>query len=205
MADGRGLLAAALVPSAGPPVQLRHLAGLLIQQPRLQHVSEQMVVAIPAAAVIQRDQEQIPPIQRLQHGLAAALPGNRIAQRPAQPAQDGSLQQERLNPARLTLQNLLGQIVHDVTFIARETGDEPGHIRSSLHRQRRQLQRGDPALGTALQHRHIPHRQLQPHHPVQVRRRLLRGETQISRADLGQLAARPQPGQRQHRIRPAAR
>jgi hypothetical protein len=38
-----------------------------------------MVVAIPPAAVIQRNQEQVPPVQRLQHALATTLPGDGIA------------------------------------------------------------------------------------------------------------------------------
>ena len=88
VADGHGRLAVLLVPRARPPVQVRHLAGLLVQQARLQHVGEEMVVAIPPAAVVERDQEQVPPVQRLQHGLAAILPGDGIAQRTAQPAQD---------------------------------------------------------------------------------------------------------------------
>ena len=67
-------------------MQARHLVRLLVEQARLQYVGKQMVVAIPLAAVIQGDQEQVAPVQRLQHGLAAALPGDRIAQRAAQPA-----------------------------------------------------------------------------------------------------------------------
>src|SRR5690348_7415412 len=53
VADGHGLLAVLLVPRARPPVQVRHLARLLVEQARLQHVSEQMVVSIPPAAVIE--------------------------------------------------------------------------------------------------------------------------------------------------------
>ena len=58
--DGLGRLAAALVPRARPPVQVRHLAGLLVEQPRIQHVGEELVVAIPPAAVIERDQDKFP-------------------------------------------------------------------------------------------------------------------------------------------------
>ena len=39
----------------------------------LQHVGEQVVVAVPLAAVVERDEEQVPAVQRLQHGLAAVL------------------------------------------------------------------------------------------------------------------------------------
>ena len=173
VADGLRLLAVLLVPFARPPVQVRHLAGLLVQQPRLQHVSEQMVVAIPPAAVIERDQEQVPPVQRLQHRLAATLPGDGIAQRTAQPAQDGGLQQEGVDTFGLTRQHLLGQVVDDVTIIAREAGDEAGDVVSALHRQRRQLERGDPALGAPLQRGHVPRRQPQAHHLVEVRRGLV--------------------------------
>jgi hypothetical protein len=56
---------------------------------------------------------------------------------------------------------------------------------------------GNPFFGAGLQRGHVPRRQLQAHNPVQVRRRLIRGEAQLGRANLGQLAARPQPGQRQ--------
>ena len=123
MADGHGLLTVLLVPHACPPVQVWYLVGLLVEQARLQHVGKQMVVAIPLAAVIQRDHEQVPPVQRLQHCLAAPLPGDRIAQRTAQPAQDRGLQQERLDTIGLTLQHLLDQVVDDVTIIAREAGE----------------------------------------------------------------------------------
>ena len=98
--DRRRLLAVALEPGARPPVQFRDLAGLLVQQVRLQHVGEQVVVAVPAAAVVERDHEQVAPVQRLQHGLAAALPGDGVAQRAAQPVQDGGLQQERPDRGR---------------------------------------------------------------------------------------------------------
>src|SRR6266567_9627559 len=113
----------------------------------MQHVSEEIVVAIPPAAVVKRDQEQVPSIQRLQHGLAATLPGDGIAQWTAQSAEDGGLQQEGLDVIGLTLQNFLNQVVDDVAVIPREAGNKAGDVVSPLHRERRQLERGDPALG----------------------------------------------------------
>ena len=93
--------------------------GLLVQQARSQHVGKEMVVAIPLAAVVERDQEQVPSIERLQHGLAAVLAGDGIAQWAAQPAQDGGLQQEAPDLVGLTLQDLLGQVVDDVAVVPR--------------------------------------------------------------------------------------
>jgi hypothetical protein len=88
MVDRLGSLAILLVPDARAPVQLSNVVGLFVQQVRLQHVREQLVVAIPLAAIIQRDQEQVSLLQCNQLGLAAVLAGDGIAQRAAQPVQD---------------------------------------------------------------------------------------------------------------------
>ena len=40
--------------------------GLLVQQARTQHVGEEVVVAVPPAAVVERDQEEVAPLERLQ-------------------------------------------------------------------------------------------------------------------------------------------
>ena len=83
MLDRRSRLVVLLVPRAGPPVQVRNLIGPLVPQVRLQDVGEELVIAIPPAAVIERDQEQVSPLQRRQLGLATVLAGDGIAQRAA--------------------------------------------------------------------------------------------------------------------------
>ena len=70
----------------------------------------------------------------------------------------------------------------------------------SCMRQRGQLQRRDPALGALGQRRDVRRGQREAHRPVEVVRRLLRGEAQVGGADLDQLAARAEPGQRQRRV-----
>ena len=100
----------------------------------------------------------------------------------------------------LALQDLLDQVVDDVAVVAGEAGDEAGDVVAALHRQRRQLERGDPALGAPLQRGDVLGRQRQPHHVVEVGRGLVGGEAQVGGADLDQLAAGPQPGQRQRRV-----
>ena len=168
MADGLGRFAVALVPRARPPVQVRDVVGLLVKQARAQHVGEEVVIAIPPAAVVERDQEQVPAIQRLQHGLAVVLAGDGVAQRAAQPVQDGGLQQEAPDTFGLPLQDLFDQVVDDVAVVPREAGDEAGDVVAPLHRQRRQLQRGDPAFGASLQRGHVLRSQIQAHHLVEV-------------------------------------
>ena len=127
------------------------------------------MVAIPLAAVVERDQEQVCAIERLEHGLAAVLTGDGIAQWAAQPAQDRGLQQEAPNMIGLTLQDLLDQVVDDVAVVPGEARDEAGDIVTPLDRERRQLERGDPAFGTPFQRGDIRRRQVQIHHLVEVR------------------------------------
>ena len=155
------------------------------------------MVAIPAAAVVERDQEQVPSIERLQHGLATALAGDGIAQRAAQPVQDGGLQQEAPDLFGLTLQDLLDQVVDDVAIVPGEALDEAGDVVSTLHRKRRQLECSDPPFGARLQRGDIARAEIQPHRLVEVCGGLVRGEAQICRADLGEFAPRPQASQRQ--------
>ena len=181
-------------------MQVRNVVGLLVPQARVQDVGEELVIAIPPAAVIKRDQEQVLPLQRRQLGLTAVLAGNGIAQRAAQPVQDGGLQQEVLDMLGLALQDLLGQEIDDVPVIPGEAVDERGDVLSPLHRERRQLQRGDPPFGAPLQRCDVGRGQRQSHHPVEVRRGLAWREAQIGGADLGELATPSQPRQRQRRI-----
>ena len=74
----------------------------------------------------------------------------------------------------LTVQDLLDQVVDDVAVVPGEAGDEAGDVVAPLHRERRQLEGGDPALGARLQRGDIARRQLQPHHLVEVRGGLVR-------------------------------
>ena len=187
------------VPGRGVAVQLRYAAGLLLLQAGAEQVGEQVVIAPPAAHLIQRDQEQARPFGLLEQRLAALAAGDGVAQRAAEPLQHRGLQQERAQLLVLPLEHLFGQVVQDVPVAAGERGHEAGGIVMSAQRQRGQRQPGRPALGPGRQRRHRRIRQR--------RRRVLeqlpglRGrEPQLGHAYLGQLAAGPQPRQRQRRI-----
>src|SRR6266581_7633182 len=114
-----------------------------------------MVVAIPTTAVIQRDEEKIRPLQRDQSGRAVRLTGDRIAQRPAQTVEDRALQEKLSDILGLALQDLLNEVVDDVPVVSGETRNERAQIVASLHRQRCQLERGDPSLRALIQRRDI--------------------------------------------------
>jgi hypothetical protein len=56
-------LTVALVPGARPAVQFGHTLEPLLQQAGMQHVRKEMVVAIPASVVVERDHEQVRSLQ----------------------------------------------------------------------------------------------------------------------------------------------
>ena len=56
-------LAVVGVPVARPAVQLGDPVGLLVEQPGPEDVAEEVVVAVPGAAVVERDEEQVRPVE----------------------------------------------------------------------------------------------------------------------------------------------
>ena len=85
-------------------------------------------------------------------GRPAVVPaGQGVTERAAEPVQDRGLQQEELLRSGASVQHLLDEVVDDEPVVAREPGDEPGHVVAPPHRERRQLQRRDPAFGAVLE------------------------------------------------------
>ena len=113
-----------LVPAAGPPMQHRHVLGALGEEPGEQHVGEQVVVAVPAALVIERNEEQVASFQRLEEAASAGSCGDRVAQGTAQAIQDGGVQQEPAQVCRLLVEHLVDQVVHDEPVVPGEGRDE---------------------------------------------------------------------------------
>ena len=98
-------------------MQLRHTLRLLVDQVGAQDVGEEVMVAVPAAAVVEVDDEDVAPLQRFEHRLTALVAGDRVAQRAAQRVEDRLLQQELADTRGLALQHLLDQVVDDVAIV----------------------------------------------------------------------------------------
>ena len=129
MAHGAVSETVLLMPAGRVPVQLHDAPWSLLLQPHPEQVGEKVVVAPPAADLVERHQEQPGRFDCLQHRLTIASAGDRIAQLPRQPLQHRGLQQEPAHLLRLAFQHLLRQVVEDVAVAAAERRHEPRDIR----------------------------------------------------------------------------
>ena len=99
--DRLGRLAVLLVPALARRCSSGTAVGLLVQQVRLQHVGEEVVVAIPAAPVVERDQEQV--------RLAPAPPASPVPPSwPVTASHSGPLSRSRIEVCSRKLLDLLG-------------------------------------------------------------------------------------------------
>ncbi len=158
-----------------------------------------MVVAIPPALVVERDDEQVLALERLQHRLTVGTTGQGVAQPSGQLVEDGGVEQERAYLVRLPVQHLLDEVVEDESMASRERLDElrdvagpVGGAGMGAGRQRSQLQSGRPPLGARLERGHKRGLQPQPHHLVEEHLRFVGGEPEVRGAHLHELATGPQ-------------
>ena len=125
-----GLVPVALPPEplGSPLVHGTGELGIALEQSVPEHVREQLVVAIPLPAVVERDQEEVGSLE-LHQDLGGALPsGGRVAERPTHRVEDRRLEQELVSLLGQRVENDLGQVVDDVPAGAAEACDEAGAI-----------------------------------------------------------------------------
>ena len=122
-----------------------------LEQSVSEHVREQLVVAVPLAAVVERYQEEVGSLELDQH-LGGALPaGSCVAERPRHRVEDRRLEQELVSLLVERVENDLGQVVDDVTAGAAKAFDEAGGIGIVRQRHRRQVNADRPAFGALVQ------------------------------------------------------
>src|SRR5437868_2971032 len=104
-----------------------------------------MMVAIPVALVVQRDEEQVALLQLLQHVLAIAALRDGVAERTTELVEKRGVQQEGLGAFLQALEDLFGQVVEHEAMTTGEGREERGNPRraASLQGERRQLQAGN--------------------------------------------------------------
>ena len=165
-----------------------------------QQITEQVMVAIPLTALIERNRKQVGALQLDELARGVGSVQQRIAQRAGQARHDRGAQQEILDGRALTAQDLCHQVIDDLAIIAGEGGNVAPPVLAVSQRQADQLQSRGPSLRALPQNADLLGRQAQPQRPVEQRRRLPGAQPQVRRPNLQQLSARPQPRQRQRRI-----
>ena len=190
-----------LAPSGRPAGELAHQLGLVALQLPTQQLPEQRMVAVPLPLAIQRDDQQVGPLQRLKHRGRAGGVQDRVAQRPRQAIQHRGPGQERHLGRRQAGQQLRLQVVDQEPLPPAEPdpGAVPGGL--GLDRQGGQVQGHRPALGPPGQLGHLGIGQLDPGRGKQ-RPGLRRAHRQLTRAQLGQAALGPPARHRQRRLCP---
>ena len=174
------------------------LVGLLLSQ----RIPEQPVTAVPLVSRVERNNEEVGPVELLENRCGTVRSKDLIAERPGQPLENRRPHQQMTLIRREPVEHLGGQIVEDVPVI---TVDGPRRGRRSggtAETQRRKLQPRCPALGALPQQEGRPVVQGCVTDAPQERGRLVDTEAQIHRSQLGQLTPGPHPRQWQRRIYP---
>jgi hypothetical protein len=106
-----------LVPGGRAAVQHRQQVRLLLGEVPLQELAEEMVVPVPAAMVVELDEEQVLPLDLLQLRSRALAAQHSIAERRAHALEDGRPPQEAEH-TRLEPREIFGaEVVRDVAVV----------------------------------------------------------------------------------------
>ena len=153
----------------------RRRSGVLAEQVRAEHVGEQVVVAVPAALVVERDDEQVPALQRLEHRAARRTsPVTASHSGPVSRSRIEVSEQEVADVVGLAVEDLLDEVVHDEPVVAGEPGDEArtGRPGPAARARRAAGRRSSPRCGPPGPRRRRASR-LEPGGVVEVGGRLL--------------------------------
>ena len=193
-----------LVPRREPlrrfAMQLGQEAGLPSLELRLQELPEEVVVAVPLAMVVERDEEEVLPLDRLEQDCAVLAVRQHGAELRAQARHDRRAREEPDGVGGLIGQHLGGQVVRDLATLTRGQGPRPV---TRLPRERGEVHARRPALRRELQRLDLGALRLEPVEG-QKSGRALPIEAESREAILGEQIPRTQAPKVQRRIGSAA-
>ena len=166
--DRLGPVAGCLEPGAGAPVELGDAVGVLVFEAGPQDVAEEVVIPVPATAVVEGNEEEVRPLQHFEDRLGVAAASDSGAQLGAEPAQDRGLQEEGPHVVGLAVEHFVGEIVDDEPVVTGEGLDERGTVVPALEGESSELKRGDPAFRSAFEGVDVAVSQVEAHGIVQV-------------------------------------
>ena len=188
-------------PLGRPSVHGKGELGIALEQLVPEHVREQLVVAIPLPAIVERYQEEVGSLE-LDQDLGRALPaGGRIAEMSRHRVEDRRLEQELVSLLVERVENDLGQVVDDVTAGPAKACDEAGRIGLVRQRHRRQVNADRPSFTTLVQRAQGLGGEAEVQDLVEESGRLGLGEAEVGGTKLQQLLECPQPPHRNRWIR----
>src|SRR3990170_545381 len=103
-----------------------HAIWLRLPQVRLENFGEEVVITIPLALIVERDEEQVTSLQGFQHSPAAILCGHGVTQGTTQAVENGGLQQEIAHALGLAFEDFPDQIVEHKAVTASKSLDKTG-------------------------------------------------------------------------------
>ncbi len=199
MLDGGFDLSVLLEPRGGPGVQRWHDLGLLDLDLVAKHGREQRVVAVRIAA-LERDEEQVGPLQLLQHRGGALRVEDRVAEGSGEAFEYRGAEKEPTLLGRKGLEHVVSEIVEDASAVSGEGGNERGRVVVLEDEDQRQVERRHPALGAVVQPAGI----VGVEHDVGSREELGRlgvAEAKLVGTYLQELVVRTEPGEWEARVR----
>ena len=128
------------------------LVAALGTQLDAQQRAQQRVVGEPASRAAERGHHRVAPHEVSQPCGAIVAFGERVGQVAGEGVHDRRSQQEGPQVSRLAVEQLREEIVGDRPVRRREGGDVRLGLRMVAQRERRQPQRGGPALGATAEH-----------------------------------------------------
>ena len=200
VADGRVRLSLLGEPLVRALVELGDEPGLALRELGAEQIGEELVVAVPLAAVVERNQEEVRALELRQARRRATPPGHRVAERSRERVEDRGLEQEVPLARVQRAENDLGQVVDDVAVRAVEGGYEPVRIGALTQGERREVDPGGPALGAPVQDLEALGAEPEGQLLVQEDRLLVLRETEVERAQLEQARVGAELRDRDRRI-----
>ena len=200
VADGRVRLSLLGEPLVRALVELGDEPGLALRELGAEQIGEELVVAVPLAAVVERNEEEVRALELRQARRRATPPGHRVAERSRERVEDRGLEQEVPLARVQRAENDLGQVVDDVAVRAVEGGYEPVRIGALTQGERREVDPGGPALGAPVQDLEALGAEPECQLLVQEDRLLVLRETEVERAQLEQARVGAELRDRDRRI-----
>ena len=145
--DGAVDLAVLRVPGARPAVQIGDDVRGQPLDAAEEHAAEEVVVAVPVAPRVERDHEDVAPLERLEDPRAVLATGDGVADGAGELLEHGGRDEELLDVGVQTGGDLVPEVLDEEAVVDRHAREDLGAIAPVAQRQPDEVQSGDPPLG----------------------------------------------------------